>query len=107
EEAAGAGLRRREGLGARLQQLADHALDRVVVVAENTVLENREQLALARRQRRARAGFLAVGLQVDLDMAARREDRRDLALMAVVIRLQLLLDARLGHAGDLQHAAIA
>ena len=80
---------------ARAEERAGDALQRVVVVAEDALAEDLGDLALARGHRLLRFRFGAVAVQVDLDLAAAGEDRHQLAGMRGVVRLQLLLDARL------------
>ena len=50
------------------EEAADHRFQRVVVEAKNAIAEKREDLFLARRDRFSCRRFLAVGLEVDLDL---------------------------------------
>src|SRR5207245_5714843 len=82
----------------------DNRLQRVAVDTVDPLAEDLTQLAFARGDRCRRLGTICN--QVDLDLPAAGQNGERLMVVRLVVRLEPLLDARLGEAGDLQHASL-
>ncbi len=108
EEAAGARLGGGEGGSGGAQQIADHALQRVLLAGgEDGVAGERGEALHHRLQAGAALGLGTGRGRLQADLAGVGQDGDRLAAELVVGRRDPLLHHRLGEAGDLEHRRLA